>query len=194
MTDEQNGDLSRALRPGAEPGRPAALGLRLDGGLTNRNYKVTPRRHVLARVSARRRALPSTGTTEHRNTGAAAAGAGPPVIDYRPGLGHPGHRLRRRPDADRRRLRTPGIMARVARRLPPTARRRSLRQRLRHVRHPATLPRRVRAADSDCQPDTPGVPRFDGDRHALAARPAPRCRVTTTCWRATSSTTATASG
>jgi thiamine kinase-like enzyme len=60
---------------------------RLDGGLTNRNYKVTtPDGTFVARIFA-------TGTdllaidrdVEYHNTAAAAAaGAGPPVVEYRP--------------------------------------------------------------------------------------------------------------
>jgi thiamine kinase-like enzyme len=62
----------------------------LDGGLTNRNYKVsTPAGTFVARVfTAGSELLSINRDDEHHNTAAAAAaGAGPPVIEYRPADG-----------------------------------------------------------------------------------------------------------
>jgi len=58
----------------------------LPGGLTNRNYKVTtPAGSFVARISAGGELLAIDRDCEHRNSlTAAAAGAGPPVIEYRP--------------------------------------------------------------------------------------------------------------
>jgi thiamine kinase-like enzyme len=62
----------------------------LDGGLTNRNYKIsTPAGTFVARVfSAGSELLAINRDDEYHNTAAAAAaGAGPPVIEYRPADG-----------------------------------------------------------------------------------------------------------
>jgi thiamine kinase-like enzyme len=59
----------------------------LPGGLTNRNYKVTtPAGSFVARISeAGTELLAIDRDCEHRNSvTAAAAGAGPPVVEYRP--------------------------------------------------------------------------------------------------------------
>jgi thiamine kinase-like enzyme len=63
---------------------------RLDGGLTNRNYKVsTPAGTFVARVFSRGAELLAINRDhEYRNTAAAAAaGAAAPVIEYRPEAG-----------------------------------------------------------------------------------------------------------
>jgi len=62
----------------------------LDGGLTNRNYKVTtPAGAFVARVFATGTELLAIDRDDeyHNTMAAAAAGAGPPVIDYRPADG-----------------------------------------------------------------------------------------------------------
>jgi thiamine kinase-like enzyme len=98
-------------------GSPRSVEL-LPGGLTNRNYKVTtPAGVFVARVFSRGSELLAIDRdNEYRNTRAAAdAGAGPPVIDYRPRDGLlvtgyiAGHTLT---DAD---VAAPGNIARIAR-------------------------------------------------------------------------------
>jgi thiamine kinase-like enzyme len=87
MTETQPGDLGALLdRVPSLAGTPRWV-QPLDGGLTNRNYKVsTPAGTFVARVfPAGTEALAIDRDHEHHNTlAAAAAGAGPPVIDYRP--------------------------------------------------------------------------------------------------------------
>ncbi|MGH3158554.1 MAG: phosphotransferase [Streptosporangiaceae bacterium] len=89
----------------------------LDGGLTNRNYKVTtPDGTFVARVFATGTELLAINRDdEHHNTAvAAAAGAGPPVVDYLPGdgvlvIGYIEGRTLRNED-----LAVPGNLSRVA--------------------------------------------------------------------------------
>jgi thiamine kinase-like enzyme len=87
MTNEQNGDLSALFdRVPSLAGSPRSV-RRLDGGLTNRNYKVsTPAGTFVARVFSRGGELLAINRdNEYRNTAvAAAAGAAAPVIEYRP--------------------------------------------------------------------------------------------------------------
>jgi thiamine kinase-like enzyme len=90
MADERHGDLGALFDqvPGLA-GRPRSV-QRLEGGLTNRNYKVsTPGGTFVARVfSDGGELLAINRDHECRNTAAAAAaGAGAPVIEYRPELG-----------------------------------------------------------------------------------------------------------
>jgi thiamine kinase-like enzyme len=98
-------------------GSPRSVEL-LPGGLTNRNYKVsTPAGVFVARVFSRGSELLAIDRDhEYRNTrAAAAAGAGPPVIDYRPadGLLVIGYIAGRTlSDAD---VAAPGNLARIAR-------------------------------------------------------------------------------
>jgi thiamine kinase-like enzyme len=85
--DAPPGDLLDRLPSLA--GRPRTV-QELPGGLTNRNYKVTtPDGIFVARIwSAGSELLAIDRDSEHRNSViAAAAGAGAPVIEYRPGDG-----------------------------------------------------------------------------------------------------------
>ena len=171
----------------------------LSGGLTNRNYKVTtPDGTFVARISSgRQRAAgdrPGLRVPELGDRGRGRRrGAGRRV----PPPGSPaGHRLPRGPHA-RPRRRGRGRQHRADRAgVPPPALGRAVRQRLRHVRHPAAVPvggavprlprpGRIRrpGAALRCRAEGPGRPRRD--------RPS---RATTTCWPRTSSTTGTGSG
>ena len=108
----------------------------------------------------------------------------------------PGHRVHRGPHAERWGLRHSGGPRPGRRRVPTPARRPPLRQRLRHVRHPGAVP-----------PDRPrpGVPAarrlprpcaapWSGSGERWPSDGVPPWRATTTCWPATSSTTAGPSG
>jgi len=90
MADERHGDLGALFdRVPGLAGRPRSV-QRLEGGLTNRNYKVsTPAGTFVARVfSDGGELLAINRDHECRNTAAAAAaGAAAPVIEYRPELG-----------------------------------------------------------------------------------------------------------
>jgi len=90
MADELNGDLGALFeRVPSLAGSPRSV-QRLDGGLTNRNYKVsTPTGTFVARVFSRGAELLAINRDdEYRNTAAAAAaGAAAPVIEYRPEAG-----------------------------------------------------------------------------------------------------------
>jgi thiamine kinase-like enzyme len=80
--------IDAALDSVAALGRPRRM-LPLPGGLTNHNYQVTtPRGRYVARFpSASSALLEIDRVAEHRNARlAAAAGAGPRVVAYRPGL------------------------------------------------------------------------------------------------------------
>ena len=144
----------------------------LSGGLTNRNYKVTtPDGTFVARISSGGSELLAIDRDcEYRNSvAAAAAGAGAPVVEYRPEdcllvIGYiEGRTLdaadvaaARQHRADRR-----GV--------PPPALGRAVRQRLRHVRHPAAVPVvarsrgfRIPAGYDDLRPQ------FSAAAHALA--------------------------
>jgi hypothetical protein len=98
----------------------------LSGGLTNRNYKVTtPDGTFVARISSDGSELLAIDRDcEYRNSvAAAAAGAGAPVVEYRPA----GHRLPRGPHA-RPRRRGRGRQYRADRRgVPPPALGRAVR-------------------------------------------------------------------
>jgi thiamine kinase-like enzyme len=90
MADKLPGDLAALLDlVPSLAGAPRRV-QQLDGGLTNRNYKVTgPAGTFVARVfTAGGELLAINRDNEYRNTAAAAAvGAGPPVIEYRPEAG-----------------------------------------------------------------------------------------------------------
>jgi thiamine kinase-like enzyme len=87
MADDLQGDLVALFdRVPSLAGSPRSV-QRLDGGLTNRNYKVsTPGGTFVARVFSRGAELLAINRDdEYRNTAtAAAAGAAAPVIEYRP--------------------------------------------------------------------------------------------------------------
>jgi thiamine kinase-like enzyme len=87
MADDLHGDLGALFdRVPSLAGSPRSV-QRLDGGLTNRNYKVsTPGGTFVARVFSRGAELLAINRDhEYRNTAtAAAAGAAAPVIEYRP--------------------------------------------------------------------------------------------------------------
>jgi thiamine kinase-like enzyme len=89
MADEPHGDLGALLdRVPSLAGSPRSVE-QLDGGLTNRNYKVsTPAGTFVARVfSDGGELLAINRDDEYRNTAAAAAaGAAAPVIEYVPEL------------------------------------------------------------------------------------------------------------
>jgi thiamine kinase-like enzyme len=117
MTETRPGDPGALLdRVPSLAGTPRRV-QPLDGGLTNRNYKVsTPAGTFVARVfSAGTEALAIDRDNEHRNTAAAAAaGAGPPVIEYYPQagvlvIGYLAGRTLTDPD-----LAQPGVIHRVA--------------------------------------------------------------------------------
>src|SRR5580658_8633212 len=83
MTAELDALFDRTASLAAKP----RLVEELPGGLTNRNYKVTtPDGAFVARISvAGTDLLAIDRDSEYRNSGAAAAaGAGAPVIEYRP--------------------------------------------------------------------------------------------------------------
>jgi thiamine kinase-like enzyme len=90
MADELHGDLAALLdRVPSLAGSPRSV-QRLDGGLTNRNYRVsTPAGTFVARVfSDGGELLAINRDNEYRNTAAAAAaGAAAPVIEYCPEAG-----------------------------------------------------------------------------------------------------------
>ena len=123
-------------------GRPRTVS-ELPGGLTNRNYKVTtPAGAFVARLSTGGTELLAIDRDcEYRNSvTAAAAGAGAPVIEYRPQdrllvVGYIDGRTFTAADVAQSREH-PAHRAG----LPPPARRRQVRQRLQHVRRPARLP------------------------------------------------------
>ena len=88
----------------------------LDGGLTNRNLKVTtPTATVVVRIpGAGSELLGIDRGLEYRNSVAAAtAGVGPPVLHYRPGLGLTVGYLEGRTLGDHD-LHDPGMLAAVA--------------------------------------------------------------------------------
>ena len=169
----------------------------LPGGLTNVNLKVTTRRahgrrtHRAARQRAARHRPPAPSTELRGRGGGGRRRSGDRV---RRGPRPAGRRLPRGHDLHRRRpaRRRPPRPGRRC--LPPAARGPALRQRLRHVRHPARLPRRSCSERGFRLPDR--YDEFEDQveqiRRAFAVRAdADRCRATTTCWPATSSTTAT---
>ena len=88
MADDLHDDLGALFdRVPSLAGAPRSV-QRLDGGLTNRNYKVTtPDGTFVARISSGGSELLAIDRDcEYRNSvAAAAAGAGAPVIEYRPG-------------------------------------------------------------------------------------------------------------
>lgn len=178
MTETRPGDPGALLdRVPSLAGTPRRV-QQLDGGLTNRNYKVsTPAGTFVARVfAAGTEVLAIDRDNEHHNTvAAAAAGAGPPVVEYCPQAGVlvigylPGRTLT---DPD---LAQPGVIHRVAeacRRLhgaPPFRNEFSMFAiqrgylgvvRSRGLRIPAGY--------------TGLMPRFEEARRALAVRPARR--------------------
>jgi thiamine kinase-like enzyme len=118
MADEPHGDVGALLdRVPSLAGSPRSVE-QLDGGLTNRNYKVsTPAGTFVARVfSDGGELLAINRDDEYRNTAAAAAaGAAAPVIEYCPEAGVlvigyiEGRTLT---NAD---VRAPGIIPRIAR-------------------------------------------------------------------------------
>ena len=115
----------------------------LAGGLTNRNYKVaTGDGTYVVRISGGATgALAIDRDNEYRNSVIAAeSGVGAPVYAYVPEesalvIGYLEGRTFADDDFGR-----PGVIERVAAVVPPAPRRRVVRQRLRHVRHPARLP------------------------------------------------------
>jgi thiamine kinase-like enzyme len=150
----------------------------LDGGLTNRNYKVsTPAGTFVARVfSAGTEALAIDRENEHRNTAAAAAaGAGPPVIEYCPQagvlvIGYLAGRTLTDPD-----LAQPGVIHRVA----EACRRLHGAQPFINEFNMFAIQRGyldvVRARGLRIPAGYTGLmPRFEEARRALAARPARR--------------------
>ena len=171
----------------------------LPGGLTNRNYKVTtPDGTFVARISSGGSELLAIDRDcEYRNSvTAAAAGAGAPVVEYRPQ-----DRLLVIGYIEGRTLAAADVAAAEQhpahrRGVPPPALGRPVRQRLRHVRHPAAVP----VGGAVPRLPHPGrirrpAPQFSaaGEGAGGARRPAPS-RATTTCWPRTSSTTGTGSG
>ena len=171
----------------------------LPGGLTNHNYKVTtPDGTFVARVSdAGGDLLAIDRDAEYRNSvAAAAAGAGAPVIEYRPQdsllvVGYIEGRTFGNAD-----VAAPGNIARIAqacRRLHSGA---AVRQRLRHVRHPAPVPvgRPVPRLPDPGRIRRPDAAVRGGRRRPGRPRTPAPSRATTTCWPPTSSTTGTASG
>jgi thiamine kinase-like enzyme len=148
---------------------------RLDGGLTNRNYKVsTPAGTFVARVFCRGGLLAINRDHEYRNTAAAAAaGAAAPVIEYRPEagvlvIGYIEGRTLTNADVS-----APGTIARVAR----ACRRLHAAQPFVNDFDMFDIQRRylgVVCAGGFRLPAgyTSLMPRFDALRRALAARPA----------------------
>ena len=118
---------------------------KLPGGLTNVNLKVTTSERVGRRTRSRRPGsdlLAIDRRAEHANSRAAAdAGVGAPVIEYRRGPLPAGDRVHRGPHLHRRRPARRRAPRARRRRLPAAALGAALRQRLRHVRGPARLPR-----------------------------------------------------
>jgi thiamine kinase-like enzyme len=150
----------------------------LDGGLTNRNYKVsTPAGTFVARVfAAGTEVLAIDRDNEHHNTvAAAAAGAGPPVIEYSPQagvlvIGYLTGRTLTDPDLAR-----PGVIHRVA----EACRRLHGAQPFRNEFNMFAIQRGyldvVRSRGLRIPAGyTALMPRFEEARRALAARPARR--------------------
>ncbi len=176
MTDEQNGDLSALFdRVPSLAGSPRSV-RRLDGGLTNRNYKVsTPAGTFVARVFSRGGELLAIDRdNEYRNTAvAAAAGAAAPVIEYRPEegilvIGYVAGRTFSNADVS-----APGNIARIAR----ACRRLHAAQPFVNDFNMFDIQRRyldvVRARGFRLPAGYARLlPRFDAIRQALAARPA----------------------
>ena len=171
----------------------------LEGGLTNFNFKVaTADRTVVVRLSSSDGDLLAIDRdAEHSNSlRAATSGAAPAVVAYLPEH-HAlvvewveGRTLAAERPAGRRHARPGG------RGLPGAARGRAVRGRLRHVRDPAALPgdrpgARLPAAGALPRPDAAGGAHRRRPRRTPGAH---RARATTTCWRPTSSTTASGCG
>ena len=172
----------------------------LAGGLTNQNLRVTTPEHdyVVRVFQGDAELLGIDRDAEHDNTRAAAeAGVGAGVVDYRPDLGVlvidflTGTTLENESFADAGRDRAGGGG------VPAAARRAAVHRRLRHVPAAGDVP--AHGARSS------GYRLFDGyadhadafgrvRRGAGGPRRGPPCRATTTCWPATSSTTATRCG
>jgi thiamine kinase-like enzyme len=148
----------------------------LDGGLTNRNYKVsTPAGTFVARVFATGSELLAINRDDeyHNTAAAAAAGAGPPVIDYRPAdgmlvIGYVEGRTLRNED-----LAAPGAVHRVAQ----ACRRLHAAQPCRNRFDVFELQRSYLGVIREWSFRLPAgyadlMPRFEETRQALAVRPA----------------------